>query len=232
MQRKSVLGLVLGIVIILSGCETTGLSVREEGNNSFSSVLYTLLDNASEGPVQNSTIKKPIKVAIAQVGEASPNALLTKEFESSEYINEMIILPADFEGHTKYGPNAISPEQLQKRIIKMQQLAVNLGADYLFVFGGSIDTDSQYQWSSFLDLTIIGGFILPNQRIYMEGKGVGALLDARTGKPYLIVDSNSSREFAAPSFVSAGNVSKASVVMRDELVKELAKEFLQQLAKR
>jgi hypothetical protein len=80
-----------------------------------------------------------------------------------------------------------------------------------------------------LDFTVIGGALVPSNRIKAEGKAAGALIDARDGTVSLVVNVEARRDGLSPTFLTEGKTDSLRVQLRDELTDRLAKEFLQKL---
>ena len=110
------------------------------------------------------------------------------------------------------------------------QLAKASGADYVFLFGGNVDSWSDGNLLRIFDLTIIGGMILPSTEINTEGKGAGTLIDAATRQPVLMVNADSKESGYCADFYSIDKTMAMRVQSRDELVQKLQVGLLNKLA--
>ena len=78
-----------------------------------------------------------------------------------------------------------------------------------------------------LDITIVGAYIFPSNRITAEGRAAGALIDVVTGQVVLMVNSEAKKEQAVPTFAAYDQQGQVVVKLRDELVSSLSKEFIE-----
>jgi len=190
---KSLIKALLMAVMVLgvSGCYGTGLSLREKGSMNYSNFIYGLYgkDFVSSQPVKR--IHKPIKLAVAQVGENTPPAtMLEKLKKESHAISKVVVLPAGGDESNPYYSSDKKPdsESFEKKMEKMRQLAKDLDTDYIFLFGGSADIGETQSWLGFWDITLIGAFIIPSHDIIAEGRATGALIDVESGRPVFAVN--------------------------------------------
>lgn len=219
--------LLLVMILIFQGCETTGLSMREVGKNSVSQIVYSIpiSDN-----VNQTMIDKPLRVAVVQVGEASPSKLMIEKLKQSAIIKEVIALPADnYEVQGTFNRTTGKLEGLNNGVMTQTcRLAKQMGANYILIYGGTIDALTEAGWLSILDLATLG-FIIPSQRIYVQGSAVGALVDVNTGNLIKMFNAKEDLISQAPGALAQSKQSRLMMTMRDALVRKLGDNFIHEL---
>ena len=230
MEKTAYLPILICAVLVISGCNTTGLSMRENGSFNYSNFIYGLYDKDNNAKNEKRNIKKPVKLAVAQVGENSPpQAILDRLGEEPQLFSSIISLPAGggprYYGDARDNNNA----EFEERMVKMRKLAHDLDTDYIFLFGGSADYGSTANWLQFFDITLIGGFLLPSNQINAEGRAAGALIDVATGQVIFMVNSEAKKQESAATFNVYERQDKVVVKLRDELVSSLGEEFLDKM---
>lgn len=231
-MKKSI-GIFVMVVFVLamSGCETSGLSMREGGRNTFSSVLYTLMGDKDVEANSKDSLSFPITLAVAQVGEISPPINVMNHLRDDIHIHKVIGLPADFKDGGSYQHDNTSVQDFANKVNKMKNLSKNFGADYLFVYGGTIDSSVQTSWTSFFDITIIGSFIIPSQKVHLEGSASGVLFDVHSGETVVLVNTKKIRNVSSASYLLDSKTREAQIQMRDEMEKQLVINFTDELNK-
>ena len=220
-------------VCLLAGCETTGLSAREHAGASYPNYILSLQPGGTNAPVQKPAI--PIRLAIAQVGEtAPPEAMLDQLAGQPTFVASVVALPlpGEPENYAYYNYNRANHpgEDYAARVKSVCSLAQAAGADYVFIFGGNIDSWQKNNSLSVLDITIIGGVIFPGSKINIEGKGAGALIESATGRPVLFVSTETKKSAGSPDMLADGKTTELRTQVRDELVRKLTGELLKKLA--
>ena len=150
--------------ILTGGCESSGLSPREaQGDDyaTFASLVsqplpYTAELAASSQPARPLIL--PAKLAVAQVGEVAPPQKLIdllsnggKTWSLVSPVNGLV---------ERYDGRRFSTGDAQAQGQEMRRYARELGADYLFVFGGTVDRSKDDTGLALADATIIGAFIM------------------------------------------------------------------------
>src|SRR5215469_6337557 len=81
----------VAMACLLAGCETTGLSPRERSGVSYPNYILSLQSDGTNAPRKVIT---PIRLAVAQVGEAAPSdAMLNKLAASKTLVSSAFGLP-------------------------------------------------------------------------------------------------------------------------------------------
>jgi len=221
----------VGAVCLLTGCETTGLSPRERSGVSYPGYVMSLAAAQTNVPAQ--IMVTPIRLAVAQVGEAAPPAaLLEKLGRRPDVIAAVTGLPLPGEQGNIDNANQpkSSDEEYGRRMQSLCRLSRAAGADYVFVFGGNLDSWRNNNQLSLLDGTLIGGVLLPGGEVNVEGRGAGVLVEVTTGSPVSFVSADISHSAATPDFLANGKQAGMSVAARNELVGKLGDELLKKLA--
>ena len=219
----------------LTGCTTTGLSLREKGSFNYSNFIYGLYGKEKAVPSGVKKVVKPIKLAVAQVGENTPpQAVLDKLQKESGMISQVMALPLggnDYPDYYQNNNNNAKVEDFEKKMEKVQLLAQDLGADYIFLFGGSTDYGYTPSFWQIFDITIIGAYIIPSTKHEVEGRVSGALIDAKDGRVVFVTEAQSNLIKYTPSYMNYydGN-NQILKQIRDDLVKKLTEEFVRKLA--
>lgn len=219
----------IAAVCLLAGCETTGLSPRETSGVSYPNYVFSL----PSGNAAPQKLTVPIRLAVAQVGEDTPSeALLAKLAGHTALVASVTGLPLPADRINPYYRgrfNSPAPDYAA-RVKSLCGLARAAGADYVFLYGGSIDTWEQKNPLSVLDLTIIGGVLMPGTKIHAEGKGAGVLISAATCEPVLFVNTDTKNSATSPDFLTQGKTIGLQANIRDQLAAKLTDQLLDQLA--
>lgn len=223
---------VVFMVVVISGCYTTGLSMRERGSFNYTNLIYGLYEEDRSGTPEVEKFEKPIKLAVAQVGENTPpEAMLNVLEEKRDLISKVAVIPAGGEETNYYSEQkAPKQEEFVKRMKTMRNLAQDLGTDYMFLFGGNADYGTSANWLQAFDITLIGGYLIPSNKIKAEGRAAGALIDVKTGSVIFIVNAEAEKQEHAPTFVAYDRQEDVVVKLRDELVDKITGNFVDKLA--
>jgi len=217
--------------IALTGCESH-LSPRESRTQNYSAFVFSLYDNPRPiAPAMPPTV--PMKVAIAQVGEIAPPQLMLDHLrQRGELFCRVEGIPGLFEelycSNNQGALNASERQQVRDRVSRLQRLAQDLGMDYLFIYGGSIDHYVRENPLQVLDLTILGAFVVPSREIRAIGKAAGALIDVRSGAVVFITSADTEKT----GFASATNEDGKQLKVLQDTRESLHLRLADQLADR
>ncbi|MCD4781742.1 MAG: hypothetical protein K8S27_14530 [Candidatus Omnitrophica bacterium] len=220
--------------ITLSGCYTTGLSIRETGAMNLTNYVYSMYDGKSDTRQKTHYIKKPIKLAVAQVGEVAPqNTVIEKLSQQRQLIYSVTTVPSgEVTSHSQSnGGNGPDRSEVAVVMKKMCYLANDQGADYLFIFGGSTDFKTTPNFLQFFDITLIGAYIIPGTQHDAEGRASGALIDVRSGKVVFMANASASVSKRTPSYLNYDDRNNAVFMeLRNALVDKLSDDFIDKLS--
>ncbi len=222
-------GIVLSVVLLFMGCNTTGLSLREGGDVNFSSVLYSLKASGKNDEIK-APLQTPMVIAVSQIGETAPLESVVETLKQSPYVSKVITVPGDVESFRTPYFHDTKEEKVTPQSPAIRQLAKELGADYLFIFGGNIDSGIEAGWFSLFDIATIG-LLVPSQNIYMEGTAAGVLMDVNRGNVYFIVNAKDKINTYAPLCLATSKEERLRVTMRDQLANKLGKNMVLELGK-
>jgi hypothetical protein len=231
MKKLSLLCAMVFMVSFLSGCYTTGLSSRETAGFNYSNFVYGLYDGPSSSEQPSSQVHLPLRIAIAQVGEAAPPKLVKdKLVVERSLVRSVAEIPAGGAA-ANYNSNQKSDVGVDaaNQVKKMLALSKDLNADYLFVFGGTADISQSQGWVGALDFSIVGMFIFPSQDISIEGKASGALIDVKTGRIIYIVSSQNEANDKATTISVEGKKERVLSQLRNKLLDSLTEELIAKL---
>jgi hypothetical protein len=233
MKRILTIAGLIVMTCLISGCYTTGLSLREVGRFNYSNFIYGLYGDQTVSKKETSMLRKPIKLAVAQVGEnAPPRIMLDKLKNEKSMISLLETIPVGGMERGYYGSDQkeIDKNDFQQQMVKMRQLTKDLGADYLFIFGGSADYGYAPNLLQVFDITIVGAYVLPSVKHMAEGRASGALIDVNDGRVIFVVDAESKLTKHTPSYLNyyEGN-DQILVQLRNDLVSNLSDKFIDKL---
>src|SRR5439155_16309113 len=141
----------------------------------------------------------PARVAVAEVGSVSPpTAVLTQMRGQPAVFADALPIPSVANGLTIAAPrppstHAASGAGAPSAAVRMRGYARELGADYLFLYGGTIEQATNNTPLSLANLTIIGAFVVPATRIDAAERASGSLVDVSSGRVLLTVSADASR---------------------------------------
>ena len=248
-SRLSVIGLPLAFAAA-AGCESSGLSPREAGNQTVADYTMALYDPAPfgygvpaealpAGGRQAAPLRPPIKVAVAQIGEVAPPASFLQALEKHPDLFsrvEGIPGPMAAVGQGNYRVTQEMEAALKRRTAeegeKVRRLAKGMGMDYLLLVGGTIDHGTQSTGWTAADITIIGAFIAPSKRVIAEAKSHGSLMDLAADQVVLTGSGHATQE--ALTSTAAQDEGRVDTVrkVRDEVLLNLAADIIQEVQSR
>jgi hypothetical protein len=230
MKKTILLAAIIPAALLMTGCDTTGLSMREQ-HNSYAAMMNSVY-RETPGGATNKPLVKPMRLAVAQIGEVAPDApLVTALGKDASLVREVIPvpMPGDIVGNFGYNyadGKANTPDNLAAQVKSARNLARDSGADYLLLVGGSIDSFDTENVLAVFDLTIVGGYLVPAAKIHMDGKAAAALVDVESGRVVCMVNSQLHQSKSTPDFFSTQKRNEMSADMRGEILQVLAGDVL------
>jgi len=240
MKRIITMAGLLICVMMVSGCYTTGMSNRETGQFQYSNFVYGLYAGQESAETRTPVeFKKPIQLAVAQIGEACPPESFLDDLKAQRHIIKKVIAipasgPDNENGHYNRSNNQASDsEAVRIQMERMCRLARDLDAEYLYIFGGSVDYTKESNLLSVLDLTIIGGFIFPSVDHYAQGRISGALIDLKARRIVLTTEASDTLEKSTPSYFQTYDNGSGDLViaqLRKKLIAAVAEDLSEKIA--
>lgn len=214
--------MAVAAVCLFTGCETTGLSPRETAGASYPHYILCLESGGTNAPQK---VSMPLRLAVMQIGEdAPPVAMLDKLTRQKALVASVSGLPLPDDLNS-----SDSESDYAKRIKTICGLAQTTGANFVFLFGGNMDSWQENNSSSVMDVTVVGAAIFPGTRIHMEGKGAGVLISTATCRPVLFVSVDVRDSSFSPDFFVDGKTTGLRSKVRDELIDKLGDQFISKL---
>ncbi len=228
--------LAISAVVVLAGCDSEGLSPRERAGITYPRYILSLQTSATNAPAK---LILPVHLAVAQVGETAPSDKMLGQLSAQPALIASVSglpVPGDqnMDGyyHSYNGGNSGNrpTEDYAENIKALRGLARASGADYLFLFGGNVDSWRDSNPLAAMDFTLVGAFIIPGGRIHVDGKGAGVLIDANTGQPIAFVNAECQETQLSPDEMANGATADLSAKVRDQVAAKLGDGLLQKLA--
>jgi len=175
----------------------------------------------------------PLHLAVAQVGEPAPaGEMLAKLKADTGLIATVVGLPLPAESNLRR-PLTKGEDQSKDFTTKVKALcnvAASVGADYVFIYGSSLDSWQEQNRLMILDATVIGGVMIPSVKINCESRAAGALIRTATADPVFFVTTEDKRSGSSPSYLVSGKTESLRAGLRDEVNRLLTQELMQKLA--
>lgn len=202
---------------------------------------------------QAAGVKAPARVAVAQLGEMqAATAFLNELRNNPDLLQKVATIPAvppDLAGFYEYTEQSVSlggtektrpPQRDTKDALtpkdflqELRLLSLDMGSDYLFVYGGSIDFRTKEDaLAKLLDLTIVGAFVIPSEAHSLQGRGIGLLMDVKENRIVMSVASDTSQHELASTRYSQDTLRNMIGDIRLELQKNLGRDFVKEFTGR
>lgn len=213
------------------GCVSTGLSPREQTGTDYPALVAALYQQTTSLPPAR-PLERPVRLAVAQVGEAAPAASFLARLEShSDVVTGASGIPLIGERRSARPDHkhVTDDAQFTRQAASARSLARDLGAEYLLIVGGNIDRYTSKTPASVLDFTLVGSVVSPGARVRVEGKAAGALVEVASGRAVLLASTEIQQTANTPTYFSADKAQAMQFTVRDLLLQQLADEFVRQL---
>ncbi len=134
----------------------------------------------------------------------------------------------DVDPHSLSGPQHVEPESetYRKRATAMARLARDLGADYLLLVGGFIDSTGSDTPLSVIDLTLVSAYLVPTRQVDVHARTAAALVDVEDGRVVFVVGDESRGSELAPTALGEKRSREMMLRLRSEVVTRIAAEAL------
>jgi hypothetical protein len=240
MKRELLTMAVAGVWVI--GCDSSGLSPREVPGRTQSALLYETYEHelgagATAAPAAK-PLRLPARVAVVQVGEVSPPAAMMDVLRSDPSVFAVVqslpgaepyVPPPDYGSWSgsRWSP-PVQPQAAPPRptLAAIRRLAGDVGMDYVLLVGGTIDRNTTATPLSLLDITIVGGFLVPSRETRAVARGSAALVDVPSGRVVLNSSAEAQKHSTVPSASVAGEEVKLLESVRDDVVARLGAHVL------
>ncbi len=234
-MKRIIVGSLLPVLLIFTcgytSCAGSGLSVRENPT-SYSKMVYQIVDAQGNSAATPRALSFPIALGVAQIGETAPPPELMQALQQHpELIATVTAIPLPenlfVTNEPESGKNAPTlsvngPQALRK-------LGQQVGVDAILIIGGNVDSRTQSTPLEILDLAILPSVLVPSQKVNVDAKAAGTLIDVNTGAAMLLVNAASSGQKWSPSEYSSDAVTNLSLQQRGVLSKQLTDDLVKKL---
>jgi hypothetical protein len=215
---------------LLAGCYTTGMSPREQGGNRYSELVYGFCERQEPDATDPETLHLPIRLGVAQIGETAPaNELVDSLNRHPALVANVIKLPlaGNTENNRYYyqQPKPDSADEIRQQADTLRKLGQQMGADYILVVGGNIDSHVESSPIQILDMAIVPGVIIPSQKIEMSARVGGAFINAKNGRVEFLLTTTSETTNSCPTFYVDQKIEEMAMKQRSTLSKQLVEEL-------
>ncbi|HET6247576.1 MAG TPA: hypothetical protein VFE47_07765 [Tepidisphaeraceae bacterium] len=206
-----------GGALALGGCQPQG-TVAGQGGQYTQYVMSLYNDPAA--PHGMRTVEFPINIAAAQIGEAAPRPeILDTLRRSRDVFGRVESLPAQEEMGALNGGE-------RNPIRRLQSMARDQGADYLLIFGATVETRTRVNDAAIMDLTIVGAYVPLSRDVNATARGSAALIDVRTGNVVLSAGAEAKQDKYASAATAEAVADEVSQAVHDESLSKLADQII------
>ncbi len=216
-------------LFVLAGCTHNGLSPNEGGTQTIGQYVLWAAERQPQSTVRPAL---PMKLGVAQVGELTPPPWMLDELaQKVDCFTVVRPVPCLF-GDNGYYSNDKAEQaraEAERRMQRVLTVARNFGLEYVYIFGGDLEYDSESNPLAVLDWTIIGAYIVPGKNVRGTAKAMGTLLKVQTGEVMLVA--NASAEKSTLSTWAGESSAQRHVIeaLREQAMRELSAEFLRKV---
>lgn len=224
------------------GCYSTSGLNRSEGVDGYAKLVHALPQIAKQpaGGVQDTSVKFPIRLAVAQLGEmAVPEAALDPLRKRPDLFQSVISVPLQsidrptvpVPGYVlsdnsvyAFARDAVPPRSTEAidKLKSTIDLAVASGADHLFIIGGQVEHKVQGNKLDILEYLILPSFIVPTQNVETNIRVAGTLVRCADGQILRTINvDDQETTIARKLWVSDAQFEQAES-MRDGLSQDIA----------
>lgn len=202
---------------LIGGCATT--TTHSDGGADYTRYVMSLYDKPSADRAP-ANLNLPMKIAVAEVGEATPSTAIVERLRAAKDVCQVICgLPA-------VGPTEAATESARQSATALTRLAQDQGADYLLLFGATVEGTEQVTPLSALDLTIVGAYVVPDRELSATARSSAALVDVRSGRVALICGTQFDGARVTTAAASGGDQANLDRQTRDEATIRLVDRFI------
>ncbi|MBN2712924.1 MAG: hypothetical protein JXR97_10925 [Planctomycetes bacterium] len=207
-------------ILLVGGCDTQGIS----GPGKTTTLGYDLSKlKARDIPGHKSSM--PYHLVIAQAGATSPEPALTEYLrKQTKLFRKVSIIPAAPEVRNFASEiEQRNPEELLKR-------AEAIDGDILLLVGGQIESTNSRTAASLADMTIVGNYVIPSNRLNVSGSALGAMISISNGTLIMTVDANHKLSKLSTSAKKYASEEQLVTKFRQDLLFKLAENFSARLS--
>jgi hypothetical protein len=135
---------------------------------------------------------------VAELGEVAPPQWVTDRLRHNPTFADVEIVPSAPNDCTpaalvKHGDRAAAAAASSSPGERMRRYAAQLGCDHLLLYGSTVDHSVNSTALSVADLTIVGAYVVPGQKINASARVAGSLTDVASGQVLLTVSADGAK---------------------------------------
>jgi len=218
-------------LFLFGGCESDGLSPREVQGDDYAAFVSQITQpppDLGEAAISSQPARQlsfPARIAVAQLGEVAPPQRMLDALRKASKTCSMV---CPVNGTVDTDNRRLHRSLAEPQGDQMRRFARDLGADYLFVFGGTVDRSTDDTSLALADVTIIGAFLIPSKQIDVKGTAAGSLIEVGSGRVVLSVSADSHDRRLSPAASSTADELAMLESLRDKLTDQLAQRLVDQ----
>ncbi|MBF0198407.1 MAG: hypothetical protein HQL32_11880 [Planctomycetes bacterium] len=218
MRQLSAIIVILSLLFLV-GCQIQGLS----GPGKTTTLGYDLSRLERVRSDEHSDL--PLHLVVAQAGSLCPDeALLAELRKHPKLFRKITVIPASPELRN------LGNEVMQKDPNSIVLQARRLGGDLLYLVGGKIETNSSRTPFSIVDLSIVGRYLAPSNKIQGQASIFGAIISVPSNELIMTVSESLSRSKYSPTVSRHANTDEFTVIIRNDILEKLSKKFVASLS--
>lgn len=226
---------IVPMLPLLGGCSFAGTGPLRDSGQDYARSVYTLYDQPKPGaPPAAVTLRFPMDVAVAEVGQVTPLPLAMEQLRSNpQLVRRAEGIPALDESDA-FGPATThrARDAQLSMIYRLGQMARGMGLDYLLLFGVTAESRSTQTELSGLDMTIVGGFVVPSWELTAQSRASAVLVDLRSNSVVLTAGAASSDSRMSPSITTSPHLAQLEDKVRGDAFHKLNAQIVEDLARR
>ena len=237
MNHKITLAAAASVALLLGGCASSGMSPRETQGRDVTAYMgaielrpqSSVLDDVGSNPDAPAAapMRLPASIAVAQVGYVAPPDEMLERLEAEPALFRDV---QPINGTTPLRQYS-SQDEVGNHLQQMLGVARDVGADYLVVYGGTIDQFERSEPWKVLDLAIVPAFVLPSTTLKAEARSNAFVLDTTSGRPVATASAAADDSRGATSLGRKGAGLNQMRDLRDETLDELSVRLIERFRK-
>jgi hypothetical protein len=194
---------LIGGIACGAGCESS--SGRDAPGPDYAAAVFSMSGpstggaSPTTGPAQPA-LSIPIKLSVTQLGELSPPQwALERLRKDSAVFASVEIVPSSTGDRGDHLIAAQQPTTVPTRGERMRRYAGQAESNYLFVYGSTVDHSINSTSLSVADLTVIGAFVVPGQKVSASAIVTGSLIEVASGRVIFTISADQDQSKLSPA---------------------------------
>jgi hypothetical protein len=213
----------------MTAAESANARPSESSPGSTAQMPSLPLPHATQLPAK--PITPPVRIAVAQIGEVAPPREMLDQLRHDHAAFAIVqpvsgVIDTAPPGRVGVRPEDYSAQKAaQDHADRMRDFARDIGADYLFIYGGTVDKAKTSSPLVLANATIIGAFIVPGEVIQADARAAGHLIDVQSGRVVLSCSADARERHRSATVAVDGDTIKMLESMRTKIVEKLANDL-------